>query len=105
VKLVFGFGLCMLVIIASLLIAAFLVRGVWTLSETSSEINRENAYWNSLPKCIWCRDALLPNDRQECEICHNQACIDHCSTSASGEIICLGCKEQLAQTAASPRAQ
>jgi len=59
----------------------------------SSEHDAEQRYWSSLPKCIWCSDALPENDRCECDRCGSLACIDHCSTAISGEVICLQCKE------------
>jgi hypothetical protein len=59
-----------------------------------SEMDRENAYYESLPKCVWCRDAIDEHDGQMCEKCNGMVCVDHCSTLISGRVVCLECKSQ-----------
>jgi hypothetical protein len=58
----------------------------------SESLDREQAYWDSLPRCVWCADALPEAQRAECDRCGRDACIDHCATALSGEMVCLGCK-------------
>lgn len=59
------------------------------MTETDAEIR----YWNSLPRCIWCSDALPVNERQECGKCGALACLDHCSTLLNGDVICRECQD------------
>jgi hypothetical protein len=63
---------------------------VITMSES---LDREQSYWDSLPRCVWCADALPEGESRECDRCGALACRDHCTIAISGEMVCLECRD------------